>query len=83
MARAYGVFAMGGKELGLRGETLRQLMAQPVAPAKGFRDGALKVEIAFSLGFAKPNAKNPFGSPGTFGAPGQGAGSDSRTRRPG
>ena len=32
IARAYGVFATGGKELGLREETLRQLMAPPVAP---------------------------------------------------
>jgi hypothetical protein len=29
MAHVYGVFATGGKELGLREETLRQLMAPP------------------------------------------------------
>ena len=72
IAHAYGVFATGGKELGLREETLRQLMAPPVAPLKGFRDGALKVEVPFSLGFATPNPKSPFGSPGSFGAPGTG-----------
>jgi len=72
IAHAYSVFATGGKELGLREETLRQLMAPPVAPLKGFRDGALKVEIAFSLGFTKPSPKNPFGSPSSFGAPGMG-----------
>jgi len=72
IAHAYSVFATGGKELGLREETLRQLMAPPVAPLRGFRDGALKVEAPFSLGFTKPFPKNPFGSPSSFGAPGMG-----------
>jgi CubicO group peptidase (beta-lactamase class C family) len=72
IARAYGVFSTGGKELGLSDATLRQLMAPPVAPLKGFRDGALKVPVPFSLGFAKPSPTNPFGSPGSFGHPGSG-----------
>ena len=72
IAHAYSVFATGGKELGLREETLRQLMAQPVAPVHGFRDGALKEDIRFSLGFVKPGLNNPFGHPGSFGAPGFG-----------
>ena len=72
IAHAYSVFATGGKELGLREETLRQLMAPPVAPLKGFHDGALKVEVSFSLGFTKPSPKRPFGSAASFGAPGSG-----------
>ncbi len=72
IARAYSVFATGGKELDLREETLRQLMAPPVAPLHGFRDGALKVDVRFSLGFAKPGPKNAFGHPGSFGHPGFG-----------
>jgi CubicO group peptidase (beta-lactamase class C family) len=72
IARAYGVFSTGGKELGLSKATLRQLMAPPVAPLRGFRDGALKVPAPFSLGFAKPGPANPFGSPGSFGHPGSG-----------
>jgi CubicO group peptidase (beta-lactamase class C family) len=72
IARAYGVFATGGKELGLREETLRQLMAPPVAPGHGFHDEALKVDVRFSLGFAKPGPKNPFGHPSSFGMPGAG-----------
>ena len=72
IARAYSVFATGGKELGLREETLRQLMAPPVAPLHGFRDGALKVDVRFSLGFTKPGPKNTFGHPGSFGSPGFG-----------
>jgi CubicO group peptidase (beta-lactamase class C family) len=72
IARAYGVFAAGGKELGLREETLRQLMAPPVPPVHGFRDEALKEEIRFSLGFARPGPSNPFGPPSSFGMPGFG-----------
>lgn len=71
-ARAYGVFATGGKELGLREETLRQLMAPARPPARGFRDACLKVAIPFALGFSKPSAKNPFGHPSSFGFPGTG-----------
>ena len=66
IARAYGVFATGGKELGLRDETLRQLMAPPVTPRHGFRDETLKVDVRFSLGFAKPGPKNSFGHPSSF-----------------
>ncbi|HSB21409.1 MAG TPA: serine hydrolase domain-containing protein [Anaeromyxobacteraceae bacterium] len=72
VARAYSVFATGGRELGLREETLRQLMAPAVPPARGFRDACLKAEIQFSLGFAKPGPKNPFAHPSSFGAPGTG-----------
>jgi len=72
IAHAYSVFATGGKELGLREETLKQLMAPPVAPQHGFVDGGLKVEIPFSLGFARPSPKNPWGHPGSYGAPGSG-----------
>ena len=72
IAHAYGVFATGGKELGLREETLKQLMAPAVAPAQGFRDAVLKVETRFSLGFAKPWAMDPFGHASAFGHPGSG-----------
>jgi len=68
IAHAYSVFASGGKELGLREETLRQLMAPPRLPLKGIpRWGP-----AFSLGFMKPRPNKPFGSPGSFGMPGTG-----------
>lgn len=72
MARAYDVFATGGSELGLSERTLRELASPAVSPARGFRDACLKVEIQFSLGFAKPSAKNPFAHPSAFGAPGTG-----------
>lgn len=47
-------------------------MAPAVPPVHGFRDACLKVEIQFSLGFAKPGPKNPFAHPSSFGAPGTG-----------
>lgn len=72
IAHAYSVFATGGKELGLREETLRQLMAPPVAPLLGFHDEVLKLETRFSLGFAKPDPDDPFGPPSSFGHPGSG-----------
>jgi CubicO group peptidase (beta-lactamase class C family) len=72
LARAYSVFATGGRELGLREETLRQLMAPAVPPVRGFRDACLKVEIQFSLGFAKPSPQHGFAHPSAYGHPGSG-----------
>ncbi len=72
IARAYSEFATGGRELGLREETLRQLMKPAIPPLHGFMDECLKIEVPFSLGFAKPASKRPFGPPSAFGAPGAG-----------
>ncbi|MDD1777878.1 MAG: serine hydrolase [Candidatus Helarchaeota archaeon] len=72
IAQVYSVFATGGKELGLRDETLRQLIAPAVPPAYGFRDECLKNEIQFSLGFTKPSPKDAFGHPSSFGFQGMG-----------
>ena len=72
IARAYSVFATGGKELGIRRETLEEL-AQPAIPAThGFYDECTKAEVEFSLGFMKTNPGFPFGNPGSFGMPGAG-----------
>jgi CubicO group peptidase (beta-lactamase class C family) len=72
IALAYSVFATGGREVGLREETLRKLMAPPIPPMHGFHDECLKIDCAFSLGFVKPAKENPFGHPSSFGAPGFG-----------
>ena len=72
IARAYGVFASGGYELGLRPETLNLLAAPAVPPARGFYDECLKGSVRFSLGFMKSSPAWPFGSPDSFGAPGSG-----------
>jgi CubicO group peptidase (beta-lactamase class C family) len=72
IARAYSVFATGGRELGLRQETLDLLAAPAVPPTRGFHDECLKGEVQFSLGFMKPSPAWPFGSASSFGSPGAG-----------
>lgn len=72
IAHAYGVFASGGRELGLRQETLDLLAAPAIAPTLGFHDECLKGDLQFSLGFMKPSAAWPFGSVSSFGSPGSG-----------
>lgn len=72
IAHAYGVFATGGKELGLREKTLQELTAPAIPAAQGFYDECLKGETQFLLGFMKSSREFPFGNPGSFGAPGAG-----------
>jgi CubicO group peptidase (beta-lactamase class C family) len=72
IAHAYGVFATDGHELGLRRETLDLLAVPAVPPERGFYDECLKGSPQFSLGFMKPSATWPFGSPSSFGSPGSG-----------
>lgn len=72
IARAYSVFATGGRELGLRPETLHALSAPAIPSEHGFYDEGLKGEIQFSLGFTKPCPNWPFGHEGAFGSPGAG-----------
>ncbi len=72
IAHAYSVFATGGQELRLRPETLQALSAPAVPPTHGFYDECLMGEVKFSLGFMKPSPAWPFGSEGSFGAPGSG-----------
>lgn len=73
IARAYSVFATGGRELGLRQETLDLLAAPAVPPLRGFYDECMKAGgVQFSLGFMKPTTALPFGSPSAFGFPGAG-----------
>lgn len=73
IAHAYSVFATGGRELGLRQETLDLLAAPASPPTHGFFDECLKGEVQFSLGFAKPCGNWRFGSGSrAFGAPGAG-----------
>jgi CubicO group peptidase (beta-lactamase class C family) len=68
IAKAYGIFSNGGKELGLRKETLEQLMAPAIPPIHGFYDEVMKLEgMEMSLGFMKPSQKVPFAHPSSFG----------------
>jgi CubicO group peptidase (beta-lactamase class C family) len=75
IAKAYGVFASGGQELGLRAETLAALAAPAIPSARGFYDACIRAPARFSLGFMKPSETFPFADPRTeqaFGAPGAG-----------
>jgi CubicO group peptidase (beta-lactamase class C family) len=73
IAHAYSVFATGGRELGLRQETLDVLAAPAIPPTRGFYDECLKADgVKFSLGFMKPGPVWKFGSPTSFGSPGSG-----------
>jgi CubicO group peptidase (beta-lactamase class C family) len=73
IARAYSVFATGGRELGLRPETLALLAAPAVPPTRGFYDECMKVHgVQFSLGFMKSSRAIPFGSSTAYGSPGAG-----------
>ena len=72
LAHAYSVFATGGRELGLRQETLDLLAAPAIPPTHGFHDECLKGDARFSLGFMKPSFLWPFGSARAFGSPGAG-----------
>lgn len=72
IARAYGVFAAGGRELGLLQETLNLLAAPAVPPTHGFFDECMKGLIQFSLGFMKCSPTWPFGGVRSFGSPGAG-----------
>jgi CubicO group peptidase (beta-lactamase class C family) len=73
IAHAYGAFASGGRELGLRQETLDLLAAPAIPPRRGFYDECMKADgVAFSLGFMKSCPAFRFGSPGSYGSPGAG-----------
>ena len=48
IAQAYSVFATGGRELGLRPETLRALAAPAIPPAHGFYDECMRATTCSS-----------------------------------
>jgi CubicO group peptidase (beta-lactamase class C family) len=73
IARAYSAFVAEPPELGLTTATLNELTRYPEPPACGWHDEVLKVDTAFSLGFARPHGPFRFGSSDrAFGHPGAG-----------
>ncbi|HEX6125400.1 MAG TPA: serine hydrolase domain-containing protein [Pyrinomonadaceae bacterium] len=72
IAKAYGIFASGGRELGLKKETLDELAAPPVPPLRGFYDECMLAEAKFSLGFIKRSETMPLPTASAFGHPGAG-----------
>jgi CubicO group peptidase (beta-lactamase class C family) len=73
IARAYAAFVSEPPELGLTSSTLDEITRLPPRPVNGWRDQVLKVDTAFSLGFARPLSEFRFGSSArAFGHPGAG-----------
>ena len=73
IARAYAAFVADPPELGVARATVDELTRAPRPPAGGWHDEVLKVETAFSLGFARPHGEFRFGSSfRAFGHPGAG-----------
>jgi CubicO group peptidase (beta-lactamase class C family) len=75
LAKAYGVFATGGIELGIKKETLEALTAPAETPPGGWQDEVLLVDTSYSYGFTKPFHAFEFGmSDKAFGCAGAGVG---------
>ncbi len=73
IAKAYGVFATGGRELDIAEETMDALTTPASAPSLGIRDRVLHTDTLFSLGYMKPFPAFDFGaSEKAFGTPGLG-----------
>jgi CubicO group peptidase (beta-lactamase class C family) len=73
MARIYGSLATGGRELGLRAETLRLLEEPGIDPSGRRRDLVVQMNTRFSLGYLKPFPGFEFGSSDrAYGTPGGG-----------
>jgi CubicO group peptidase (beta-lactamase class C family) len=73
IARAYAAFAAREPELGVAPATIDEITRPPAPPSRGWHDAVLKVDTAFSLGFARPHGEFQFGSSGrAFGHPGAG-----------
>ncbi len=72
MAKAYGVFATGGKELGLHKDTLDALAGPSMPPPRGLFDECMRGDVDYSLGFMKHSPGFSFGHAGSYGAPGAG-----------
>lgn len=73
VAKAYGAFAAGGEDLGVRAETIAELSAPAPPPPAGSRDEVLKTDTSYSLGFFKPSPAFRFGTNrSAFGTPGAG-----------
>jgi len=73
IARVYGVFASGGKELDVNRETLDRLEQPAVLPSLGAADAVFRVDFAYSHGFCKPFPSLPFSnSTRAYGTPGAG-----------
>ncbi len=62
IAKLYGIFATGGKELGIKPETMEAITKPANDPELGRFDEVLQTETRFSLGFLKPFPGLEFGT---------------------
>lgn len=72
IARAYSCFVCGGREIGIRPETMSELTAPPTPPSQGSMDLVLGADIAFSLGFMRWPPGYTLWSSRSFLSPGNG-----------
>ena len=73
IARAYGVLATGGTELGIGSRTMAELRTAAPPPTGGARDAVLLVDTRYAFGYLKPSPAFRFGSgEGAFGTLGAG-----------
>jgi len=73
IAKAYNIFALGGKGLRLKPETLEALTTPAPPPSAGLEDLVTGLEMSFSLGMLKPFRGYEFGSSSrAYGMPGLG-----------
>ncbi len=73
VAKAYGLAAVGGTQLGLDDATFEAVVEPPRMPSQGAMDAVIKVPTAYSFGFSRQSPGWPFNvGPRTFGAPGVG-----------
>jgi CubicO group peptidase (beta-lactamase class C family) len=74
IAKAYGVMATGGSELGVTREALDALERPARPPSGGLRDVVLRLDSIYSLGYVKPFPKFRFGTAAgrAYGTPGGG-----------
>ncbi|MET0498641.1 MAG: serine hydrolase domain-containing protein [Steroidobacteraceae bacterium] len=77
IAHAYGVFAFGGAELGVKRGTLERLERPASIPSLGPADAVYRIDFAYSHGFCKPfpffpfsNSTRAYGTPGAGGSQG-------------
>lgn len=74
LARVYGAFS-NSAELGLHRETLDELEKPATLPWSGTKDGVLKMDVAYSLGFWKKlSARDAGARAGAYGVPMLGGG---------
>ena len=71
IAKLYGIFSMGAREIGIKPETMAAITKPANDPQDGRFDEVLRSESRFSLGFLKPFPECQFGtSEKAFGTPG-------------